>query len=328
MGLVRAALQRRPRQRLREPRQSDRVDDQPLSRGRAAGAARGRGLAAGRARWAATLAAYRERFDGSSCTRRWPSCGRSSGRPTRRSTPSSRGSWRRPPRPATTRRRRGCATCSATCIEACRLVGLAAAPVPAGDRAARCSRSSGTTTRTRPTGTAARRSLDELGWGVHAGEAGRVARSGAALPAARRRDRGVVIVAGDARLSDGIDEASATPGHPGLRCPGASRRQPLPPQRRPVRGRRRPRRRRRPTRRRRADPRPGLERRVVGAGARAASIGSTGSMPRSGSTRTTRPRSTTTAGRGSSPGRPTRGSWRSARRASTTTASSARSRTS
>ena len=46
------------------------------------------------------------------------------------------------------------------------------------------------------------------------------------------------------------------------------------------------------------------------------------------STRTTRPRSMTPAGRGSSPGRPTRGSWRSARRASTTTASSARSRTS
>ena len=51
-------------------------------------------------------------------------------------------------------------------------------------------------------------------------------------------------------------------------------------------------------------------------------------MPRSGSIRTTRPRSMTRAGRGSWPGHPTRGSWRSARPVSTTTACSARSRTS
>ena len=40
VGLVRAALQRGPRQRLREPRQPDRVDDQPLPGRGAAGAAR------------------------------------------------------------------------------------------------------------------------------------------------------------------------------------------------------------------------------------------------------------------------------------------------
>ena len=60
---------------------------------------------------------------------------------------------------------------------------------------------------------------------------------------------------------------------------------------------RRPGRRRRPTGRRRADPRPGLERRVVGVARSTASIGSPGSTRRSGSTRTTRPRSTATAGR-------------------------------
>ena len=53
LGLVRPALQRRPRQRLREPRQPDRVDDQPLpgrrparaDRRRVAGGRLGRGAA-------------------------------------------------------------------------------------------------------------------------------------------------------------------------------------------------------------------------------------------------------------------------------------------
>ena len=93
----------------------------------------------------------------SSCTRRWPSCGRSSGRPTRRSTPSSRGSWPRPPRPATRRRRRGCATSWAT---SSRPAGWSGSRRPRSCRRPRrdCSPSSGTPTRMARTGTAARRS--------------------------------------------------------------------------------------------------------------------------------------------------------------------------
>ena len=48
LGLVRAPLQRGPRQRLRQPRQPHGLDGQPLLRRGAAVAARGRGVAAGR----------------------------------------------------------------------------------------------------------------------------------------------------------------------------------------------------------------------------------------------------------------------------------------
>ena len=48
MGLVRAALQRRPRERLRQPREPHGLDGQPLPRRGAARAARRRRVAAGR----------------------------------------------------------------------------------------------------------------------------------------------------------------------------------------------------------------------------------------------------------------------------------------
>ena len=61
--------------------------------------------------------------------------------------------------------------------------------VHAGARRRACSPSSGTTTRTGPTATAARRSSTSWPGARHAGEAGRVGRPGAALPAARRGAR-------------------------------------------------------------------------------------------------------------------------------------------
>ena len=157
LGLVRAALQRRPRQRFREPRQPHRVDDQPVSRRRAAGAARGRRLAAGRL-WATTLGAYR---DASTACLAARGAGRAVDVRRRgqqgRSTPSSRGSWRRPPRPATMRRRRGFATCSAT---SSRPAGWSGSRRRRSCRRPRrgCSPSSGTPTRMGRMATAARRS--------------------------------------------------------------------------------------------------------------------------------------------------------------------------
>ena len=103
-------------------------------------------------------AAYRERLDG--CLLH-EALGRAVGvrrrRPTRRSTPSSRGSWPRRRRRATRRRRRGCATCWATSSRRAGWSGWRRhRSCPAPRRG--CSPSSGTPTRTRPTATAARRS--------------------------------------------------------------------------------------------------------------------------------------------------------------------------
>ena len=57
LGYVRAPLQRRPRERLRQPPQPDRLDGQPLPRRRAAGAAPGRRRVAGAQRGPAALPA-------------------------------------------------------------------------------------------------------------------------------------------------------------------------------------------------------------------------------------------------------------------------------
>ena len=59
-------------------------------------------------------------------------------------------------------------------IEACRLLGLAVAPVHAGHRRRGSSRSSGTPTPYRADGNGGPSILDELAWGAHAGESGRV----------------------------------------------------------------------------------------------------------------------------------------------------------
>ena len=122
LGLVRPPLQRRPGERLRQPRQPHGLDDQPLPRRRAtgadAGAGRGDGdraelgprdaLAPGRA--AATASGSRA----ASCTTRRRSSGSSSARRTSSSTPRSHGSWRRPGRRATRRPGSACAACWAT----------------------------------------------------------------------------------------------------------------------------------------------------------------------------------------------------------------------
>ena len=78
--------------------------------------------------WAADARRYRERLDASSYTRPWRSSGRSSATPTSSSTPSSRGSWPRPRRRATREPPRDSASVLGDLVEACRLVGLAAAP--------------------------------------------------------------------------------------------------------------------------------------------------------------------------------------------------------
>ena len=249
LGLVRAPLQRRPRQRLRQPRQPDRLDDQPLPR-RGAARRRGRRPTRRSPRPGPTSShatpARLERLPAPRRARR--AVGRSSARPTSWSTPSSRGTSPRPPRPATRTRRTRLRDVLGDLVEACRLRRPRRRAVPAGDRAARARPARLRLPVRPPTATAARRSSTSWPGARHAGEAGRVDRAGAALPAPRRR--------GEA------------PG-PDVHRPDAPDRQPLPPQRRPVRRRRRPRRRRRAAGRRRADPRPGLERRLVRARARA-----------------------------------------------------------
>ena len=118
--------------------------------------------------------------------------------------------------------------------------------------------------------------LDELAWGAPRGRGGTRDRAGAALPAARRRERRRAWTSTRADAPD---------------------RQPLPPQRRPLRGRRRPGHRRRPGwpassgSSSRAGTSPRRERAL--ALRRPLRRGST---PRSGSIRTTPPRSTTPAG--------------------------------
>ena len=215
MGLVRAALQRRPRQRLREPPEPDRVDDQPLSRGRAPAprAAADSPLAEpGRRRSSRTA-----RLEGcrlhEALAELWEFVGAANkavdaeqpwvlAKAAKAGDDGGGGapSWRagRP-------------------LEACRLIGLAVArSCPRSRRV--CSRSSDTPTRT------ARRQwrpadLDELAWGARAGESGRVADPEPLFPRStsrpRGRDRRRVSVAPDLRgltgstRPDGIYEASA-----------------------------------------------------------------------------------------------------------------------
>ena len=153
------ALQRRPRQRLREPRQPHGFDGQPVSRRRAAGSVAGRRC---RPRMGAGRLASRcsGRTSTTACsTRRSARSGRSSARRT--------GSWTPKPWELEPRRRRR-ATRGRGCpaprlvlgdlIEACRLLGLAAAPSPAGDRASGSWRSWAIPGHTRRTATAVRRS--------------------------------------------------------------------------------------------------------------------------------------------------------------------------
>ena len=147
----------------------------------------GRRIAAGRRLGGHPAACYGERLE--ACLLH-DALGRAVGvrrrRRTGSSTPSSRGSWPRPPRPATTAARRGSAACSGDLLEACRLVGLAVAPFMPGIGAARPRPARLRLRRTRPTATAARPS--STSWpGAPSGGARPRDGARAALPAPRRR---------------------------------------------------------------------------------------------------------------------------------------------
>ena len=173
LGLVRPALQRRPRERLRQPAQPDGLDDQPLPRRRAAGAATGERVAAGRG-----LVGHAADVRGAARglpAARGPgrAVGSSSVAPTRSSTPSSRGPSPRPGRPATTHAGERLRGVLGDLLEACRLIGLAVAPFMPGI-APRVLAQLGHDYGYDATATADRRSWTTLAWGAHAAEAGRV----------------------------------------------------------------------------------------------------------------------------------------------------------
>ena len=318
LGLVRAALQRRPRQRLRQPRQPDGVDDQPLPRRRAAGAAAGRRVAArpkaGRTRWAAT----RERLEGcllhDALAELWEFVGAANkvvdaeqpwdlAKAAKAGDDGGRGaSARRARRP-----RRGVPA---------RRAGRRAVHARRSRRASW--RSSATPTPTAPTATAARRSSTSWPGAPHAGEPGRVA---APEPLFPRLD----IEAPRPPRRDPARRRASQPATMAVRSSTSH----WPRQRRPLRGRRRPGPRGGPAAGVERHPRPGLERRLERAGARRSSSG----LPWLDAAVGVHPHD---AAKVDDAGwarivdwrRRSRGWSRSARPASTTTASSARSRTS
>ena len=296
VGLVRPALQRRPRQRLRQPRQPDGLDGEPLPRRRAAraeprDARRGldraaRGVPDGlegyllhealAELWEFVGAANRlvdaeqpwelaKAAKAGDAAARRSACAASSAISSR---PAGSSAW--PSRRSCRRRRRG------------------------------SSASSATPTRTARTATAARRSSTSCAGALTRGEPG-----GSAL-----RSRSSRASTSNPRHPDG---AALIPAQR-RQFVDAPRRQPLPPPGRPrstatstwsIGGARLA----------------GVERilvpgwnpRLVPRRARRWSNASRGSTPRSASIRTTRRRSTTTAGPRSSPSPRTRGWWRSAR---------------
>ena len=208
------------------------------------------------------------------------------------------------------RRRRGCATSWAT---SSRPAGWSGSRRRRSCRRPRrgCSPSSATPTRMRPDGNGGPPILDELGWGAHAAEPGRVSDPEPLFPRLDVETEARLILADGrgvrptslGRLPDASgptmpgcvsSTATATSTLTGSRSTSTSSS--AAPDSPASSG---------------SSSRAGTSRRRTGRST--ASIGSTGSTPRSASIRTTRPRSTATAGRGSSPGRPTRGSWRSAR---------------
>ena len=270
VGLVRAPLQRRPRQRLRQPREPHRHDGQPLPRRRAAGAPRRRPTR----RWApagpTTLRRYRERLEGcllhDALAELWEFVGGAN------KTVDAEQPWtlaKAAKAGDADGGRAAARRCSAT---SWRRAGSSASPSRRSCRRWRraCSSSSASPTATRPTATAGRRSSTSLAWGADADGAGQVIDTPTPL-FPRHRERGCRGPAGlIVRLVDSHGHVNADRFADDVDA-------------RPRRG---------PPRRRRADPRPGLEPRVVRAGPRARRIATRGSTPRSASTRTTRPRST------------------------------------
>ena len=222
VGLVRAALQRRPGQRLRQPAQPHGVDDQPLPRRGAAGAARRQPTSPLAEGWADTLRRYRRAARGLPPAR---GAGRAVGVRRRRQQGRRRraavGPGQGRPRRATRRPRRTCAACSATCS---RRAGWSAWPsrrsCPA--TAPRVLAQLGHAYDYGRTATVGPPILDELAWGAHAADRRPGDGPGAALPAPRGRDR--------RRPAAGL---SAVPYAGAMRLVDS----PLPRQRRPLRRR-------------------------------------------------------------------------------------------
>ena len=296
MGLVRAALQRRPRQRLRQPRQPDRVDDQPLSR-RASGRRRARPASRrSAARWATTLAAYRERLDGcllhEALAELWEFVGGGEQGGRRRAAvgPGQGRQGRRRRRPAARLR-----DVLGDLIEACRLVGARGRAVHAGDRAARAGPARARVP-VRPG--RQRRAADPRRAGL-----GRPRRRAGPSPRRSRSSRGSTskraALIRRRRLRRSVDRGASGRTMPGCGSSTATATST------PIASR---------TTSTWSSARArlaGVERILVPgwnvassrAGARARRSDRRGSTRRSASTPTTRPRSTTPAGRGSSPGR-------------------------
>ena len=173
VGLVRAALQRGPRQRLREPRQPDRVDDQPLPRRGAAGAARVGRVAARGMTGSTRCESYRERLE--SCllhdalAELWEYVGNANKVVDAEQPWVLAKAWKAGDEAAGERLR----GVLGDLVEACRLVGLAAAPFLPGT-APRLLAQLGHAYPYGPDGNGGPPILDELAWGAHAAEAGRV----------------------------------------------------------------------------------------------------------------------------------------------------------
>ena len=189
LGLLRPALQRGPRERLRQPRQPDGVDGQPLPRRRAAGAASAAESPLGDG-WADALARVRRASSTAACSTRrsaalWEFVGEAN-RFVDAEKPWDAGEGRRRPatRPAGAS---GCAASLGDLVEACRLVGAGGRAVPAGDGAARARAAR---LRLRVRGRRQRRAAAPrraaLGRPRRASP-GRLTRAGAAVPAARGR---------------------------------------------------------------------------------------------------------------------------------------------
>ena len=173
LGLVRAALQRRPRQRLRQPRQPDRVDDRPLSGRGAAGAPPDAGDSPLGHAWTGTLAAYRERLDGillhEALAELWAFVG-----------DANKAVDAEQPWVLAKAAKEGDADAAARLrdvlgdlVEACRVVGLAAAPFLPGT-APRLLAQLGHAYPYAADGNGGPPILDELAWGAKAAEAGRL----------------------------------------------------------------------------------------------------------------------------------------------------------
>ena len=171
LGLVRPALQRRPRQRLRQPRQPDRVDDQPLPRRRAAGAAPAGGVAARRRLGRRRCGVYRERLEAcllhDALAELWEFVGGANKVVDAEQPWVLAKAWKAGDEAAGERLR----GVLGDLVEACRLVGLAVAPFLPGT-APRLLAQLGHAYPYGADGNGGPPILDELAWGAHAAERG------------------------------------------------------------------------------------------------------------------------------------------------------------